>query len=217
MIGISGGGWTTTLYAAIDDRISKSFSVAGSLPISLRIESRDIGDYEQTHREFYSIANYLELYVMCSYGENRMQMHIFNKLDPCCFSGDLSMNYENIIKTPNTLNSHRILKWAEKESKQEEALELLFYSYFTEGRDIGNNDELVRIAKKLGLNSKKIEKDLDSDIDVKEIELEEWSYRDLGIAGVPTYILENNMIITGSQSSETFVNVFNKINSRKTE
>ena len=72
-------------------------------------------------------------------------------------------------------------------------------------------------ATKLGLNSKKIEKDLDSDIDVKEIELEEWSYRDLGIAGVPTYILENNMIITGSQSSETFVNVFKKINSRKTE
>ena len=129
----------------------------------------------------------------------------------------IEFNYENIIKTPNTLNSHRILKWAEKESKQEEALELLFYSYFTEGIDIGNNEELVKIAKKLGLNTKKIEKDLDSDIDIKEIELEEWSYRDLGIAGVPTYILEDNMIITGSQSSETFVNVFNKINSRKTE
>ena len=52
---------------------------------------------------------------------------------------------------------------------------------------------------------------------LKKIELEEWSYRDLGIAGVPTYILEDNMIITGSQSSDTFINVFNKINSRKTE
>ena len=98
MIGISGGGWTTTLYAAIDDRISKSFSIAGSLPISLRMESKDIGDYEQTHSEFYTIANYLELYVMGSYGENRKQMHIFNKFDPCCFSGDLSKNYEDIIK-----------------------------------------------------------------------------------------------------------------------
>jgi len=98
MIGISGGGWTTILYAAIDDRISKSFSIAGSLPISLRMESKDIGDYEQTHSEFYTIANYLELYVMGSYGENRKQMHIFNKFDPCCFSGDLSKNYEDIIK-----------------------------------------------------------------------------------------------------------------------
>ena len=155
-------------------------------------------------------------YIDRKFGEDTAK-EVGNKIKEAGKLVGIEFNYENIIKTPNTLNSHRILKWAEKESKQEEALELLFYSYFTEGRDIGNNEELVKIAKKLGLNPKKIEKNLVSDIDIKEIELEEWSYRDLGIAGVPTYILEDNMIITGSQSSETFVNVFNKINSRKTE
>ena len=155
-------------------------------------------------------------YIDRKFGEDTAK-EVGNKIREAGKPVGIEFNYENIIKTPNTLNSHRILKWAEKESKQEEALELLFYSYFTEGRDIGNNEELVKIAKKLGLNPKKIEKNLVSDIDIKEIELEEWSYRDLGIAGVPTYILEDNMIITGSQSSETFVNVFNKINSRKTE
>ena len=155
-------------------------------------------------------------YIDRKFGEDTAK-EVGNKIREAGKIVGIEFNYENIIKTPNTLNSHRILKWAEKESKQEEALELLFYSYFTEGRDIGNNEELVKIAKKLGLNTKKIEKDLDSDIDIKEIELEEWSYRDLGIAGVPTYILEDNMIITGSQSSETFINVFNKINSRKIE
>ena len=155
-------------------------------------------------------------YIDRKFGEDTAK-EVGNKIREAGKLVGIEFNYENIIKTPNTLNSHRILKWAEKESKQEEALELLFYSYFTEGIDIGNNEELVKIAKKLGLNAKKIEKDLDSDIDIKEIELEEWSYRDLGIAGVPTYILEDNMIITGSQSSETFINVFNKINSRKIE
>ena len=155
-------------------------------------------------------------YIDRKFGEDTAK-EVGNKIREAGKLVGIEFNYENIIKTPNTLNSHRILKWAEKESKQEEALELLFYSYFTEGIDIGNNEELVKIAKKLGLNPKKIEKNLVSDIDIKEIELEEWSYRDLGIAGVPTYILEDNMIITGSQSSETFVNVFNKINSRKTE
>ena len=155
-------------------------------------------------------------YIDRKFGEDTAK-EVGNKIREAGKPVGIEFNYENIIKTPNTLNSHRILKWAEKESKQEEALELLFYSYFTEGRDIGNNEELVKIAKKLGLNPKKIEKNLVSDIDIKEIELEEWSYRDLGIAGVPTYILEDNMIITGSQSSETFINVFNKINSRKTE
>ena len=155
-------------------------------------------------------------YIDRKFGEDTAK-EVGNKIREAGKLVGIEFNYENITKTPNTLNSHRILKWAEKENKQEEALELLFYSYFTEGRDIGNNEELVKIAKKLGLNPKKIEKNLVSDIDIKEIELEEWSYRDLGIAGVPTYILEDNMIITGSQSSETFINVFNKINSRKTE
>jgi len=155
-------------------------------------------------------------YIDRKFGEDTAK-EVGNKIKEAGKLVGIEFNYENITKTPNTLNSHRILKWAEKENKQEEALELLFYSYFTEGRDIGNNEELVKIAKKLGLNPKKIEKNLVSDIDIKEIELEEWSYRDLGIAGVPTYILEDNMIITGSQSSETFINVFNKINSRKIE
>ena len=92
---------------------------------------------------------------------------------------------------------------------------MIFYSYFTKGIDIGSNLELTKIAKKLDLDYKKIECDLDKDLDIRNIELEEWSYRDMGIAGVPTYVIDNNMIITGSQTSETFIALFNKINSRK--
>ena len=97
MIGISGGGWTTTIYSAIDERISHSFSVAGSLPIFLRNEPKDLGDYEQTLPELYSISNYLELYIMSSYGENRLHVQLFNQYDPCCFSGTNFESYEDII------------------------------------------------------------------------------------------------------------------------
>jgi hypothetical protein len=98
MVGISGGGWTSTLYSAIDDRISASYSIAGSLPFFLRFESKNIGDYEQLHPELYSIANYLELYVMAAYGDNKKFVQIFNKYDPCCFAGDLYKIYEDEIK-----------------------------------------------------------------------------------------------------------------------
>lgn len=97
MIGISGGGWTTTVYSAIDERISKSFSIAGSIPLSLRINVNDLGDYEQTLPNFYKIANYLDLYILSSYGDNRKHVQIFNEYDPCCFSGNLFKNYENQI------------------------------------------------------------------------------------------------------------------------
>jgi len=98
MIGISGGGWTATIYPALDTRISKSFAVSGSLPIPLRINPQDIGDYEQLVPDFYSIANYLEFYVMSSYGPNREFVQIFNKFDPCCFSGTLFENYQDEIQ-----------------------------------------------------------------------------------------------------------------------
>ena len=98
MVGISGGGWTTTIYPAIDERISKSYSIAGSLPIYLRTNPQNYGDYEQWLPELYQQANYLEIYVMNSYGENREFTQIFNKYDPCCFSGDLFKSYENEVE-----------------------------------------------------------------------------------------------------------------------
>ena len=100
MIGISGGGWATTLYAAIDPRIACSFPVAGSLPMYLRLkeeEPNSVGDYEQFAPEIYRIANYLELYILGAYGERRRQLQILNEFDNCCFSGRGYTSYEGIL------------------------------------------------------------------------------------------------------------------------
>ena len=98
MVGISGGGWTTTVYAALDTTITKSFSIAGSLPLSLRNVTDDVGDYEQYNPQFYSIANYFDIYVMSSSGSERENIQIFNKFDPCCFAGVVSSPYYDIIE-----------------------------------------------------------------------------------------------------------------------
>ena len=98
MVGISGGGWTSSVYPALDTRISKSFSVAGSLPLSLRNVIDDVGDYEQFHPELYSIANYFELYVLSSTGKDREFYQIFNKNDPCCFAGETYKIYHEPLK-----------------------------------------------------------------------------------------------------------------------
>lgn len=90
-IGLSGGGWAVTLYAALDPRIKASFPVAGTMPLWLR-KGGDRGDAEQGYfSEFdpgglYDIANYEDLYVMGSYG-NRLQLHILLEHDDCCFAG----------------------------------------------------------------------------------------------------------------------------------
>ena len=99
MVGISGGGWTTTLYSAIDQRITQSYSVAGSLPQYLRNTQADMGDYEQTLPNLYRIANYLDLYTLDAYGNNRKHIQIFNKYDPCCFADPAFETYSGIIKS----------------------------------------------------------------------------------------------------------------------
>ena len=98
-VGLSGGGWTAIVYSGFDDRISKTVSVAGSLPFYLRTSSENLGDYEQKIPELYEIANYLELYIMASYGHERGLLQIFNEFDPCCFSGTTYVSYENVIKS----------------------------------------------------------------------------------------------------------------------
>jgi len=98
IVGLSGGGWTGLVYSAIDDRISDSFSVASSMPFYLRVDARDIGDYEQTNIDLYRITNYLELYILAGYGDDRKHIQIFNKNDPCCYSGIGYESYEFFIK-----------------------------------------------------------------------------------------------------------------------
>ncbi len=100
MIGISGGGWTTTLAAAIDERIQTSVPVAGSYPIYLRSnEQRDWGDWEQTVPELYRIVNYPEIYILGAFGKNRCQLQVLNKYDSCCFAGIKWQTYVDVVKT----------------------------------------------------------------------------------------------------------------------
>ena len=99
MMGISGGGWTTVIYPAIDERISHAFSVAGSIPLELRINHKDKGDYEQKLPELYQIANYYDLYVLASFGTDRKLTQVFNMYDGCCFAAErLDLSYSDEIK-----------------------------------------------------------------------------------------------------------------------
>jgi hypothetical protein len=92
MTGLSGGGWTTAVYAALDPRIKLSVHVAGSLPLALR-SGFSVGDEEQTHEDFYKIAGYTDLYVLGAYGLDRREVQVLIRHDNCCF-GDSSGEYD---------------------------------------------------------------------------------------------------------------------------
>jgi hypothetical protein len=84
MTGLSGGGWTTTVYAAIDPTIRCSFPVAGTIPLYLRTGG-SVGDREQFEPGFYRIAGYPDLYILGAHGRGRKQAQILVRRDDCCF------------------------------------------------------------------------------------------------------------------------------------
>jgi len=101
MLGLSGGGWTTTLMAALDPRIRISVAVAGSRPRYLSTPPCatgywPAGDYEQ-QAHYTTIADYLDLYVLGSVGRRRGHLQVLNQFDACCFAGIAYRTYEEPV------------------------------------------------------------------------------------------------------------------------
>lgn len=99
MVGLSGGGWTTTMAAALDPRIRASYPVAGSLPFFLMSGALDgWGEFEQFDSRTYEVANYLELYVLAASGAGREHVPIYNEFDPCCYFGTGMWRFDDTVR-----------------------------------------------------------------------------------------------------------------------
>jgi pimeloyl-ACP methyl ester carboxylesterase len=124
MLGLSGGGWTTTFAAALDPRIAMSFPVAGSRPPDIEV-GPTWGDFEQNDPALYSHFSYLDLYLLGAAGNGRRQLQILNEFDPCCFAGRAAETYRAPLAAQarrlagrfdllidDTHREHRISDWA---------------------------------------------------------------------------------------------------------
>jgi hypothetical protein len=105
MIGLSGGGWATTVYPALDPRVTRSYPTAGSLPFFVRPgspkPSPTRGDWEQRADKqpgFYGVADFPDIYALGAVGRYRRQMQILNRFDECCFNGVGHRAYEAAVR-----------------------------------------------------------------------------------------------------------------------
>lgn len=98
MIGISGGAWTTALYAALDPRVTLSVPVAGSLPMRYKFAHKNsLGDYESREPNLAAMISYPEIYLLGAFGKSRRQVQVSNYYDPCCYSGDAPLEYQGVL------------------------------------------------------------------------------------------------------------------------
>lgn len=128
----------------------------------------------------------------------------------------IPFRFEGIPKRVNTFKAHRIIRWAQGQSKDGQSLgpkaaEALFHAYFKRHKDINDPQVLLSIAEQVGLIPDIIEKLLNEDADVKELKEEEAFFRNLGVSGVPTYIANGKYAIQGAQEVASLVTFLEQV------
>ena len=123
----------------------------------------------------------------------------------------LEINFEGMTRTPNTIDAHRLIHWAGIERKQEEAVDALFHAYFVETRDIGDHDVLADIADAIGLDAAVIRRLLGSDADRDDIAQRDAHSREMGVTGVPTFIVDQSHAVPGAQPTELWEKVIDEM------
>jgi predicted DsbA family dithiol-disulfide isomerase len=107
--------------------------------------------------------------------------------------------FDKIKRAPNTLDAHRLIRWAAPAGVQAEVADRLFKAYFVEGRDIGDRKVLVEIAKACGLDAGEVEKLLADGADSDQVRQEIEQAQAMGVSGVPFFIFGGRLGVPGAQ------------------
>jgi len=113
--------------------------------------------------------------------------------------------FDAIVRTPNTVDSHRLIRWAAGQDRESETVEALFQAYFFRGEDIGAMAVLVAAAEAAGLDPAEARAFLESSALEAEIVAEDRQARGLGIDGVPCFIFNGRHALAGAQPPKVLV------------
>jgi predicted DsbA family dithiol-disulfide isomerase len=116
----------------------------------------------------------------------------------------------------NTLDGHRLLLWAGTvgSDAQRTLLHALFRAYFTDGRNVADHDTLVALCGDAGLDEAEARAVLDGDRFATDVRADIDQAMDLGITGVPAFVVEDRVLIPGAQDVDTMVSLLTRVRDR---
>jgi predicted DsbA family dithiol-disulfide isomerase len=149
-------------------------------------------------------------YMAAKFGEERLKtLH-----DPLIAAGKadgVPYAFDKITRTPSSLNAHRLVRWAHFIGSQRTMTEALFTAYWSWGQDISDIQVLKTIAIVNGLNGDEIAEELAGDRDKKEVLEEARLAQEIGVSGVPTFVVNRKYGATGAQPVESLVALMRKV------
>ena len=136
---------------------------------------------------------------------------VYDRIAEAAKAAGVEMDLDAIGCTPNTLDAHRLIHWAGIEGRQAAVVSALFAAYFREGRDIGDREVLADIADGAGMDAGVVSKLLASDADADDIRARDAHSREMGVTGVPCFIVGQRHAVPGAQPPQLWVRVIDEI------
>ena len=118
--------------------------------------------------------------------------------------------FEAIQVQPNTIDAHRLMHYAGEHGRQDEMAEVIFRRYFVEGADLSDKETLADIAQQAGINRDEAAAYLATDADRELIEEQDRRARATGVEGVPFFIFNQRLALSGAQPPEVMVEAMEK-------
>jgi predicted DsbA family dithiol-disulfide isomerase len=124
----------------------------------------------------------------------------------------LQFRQDLMLRTPNTLDAHRLIWLAGREGMQDAVVEALFVAYFTQGRDVGDHAVLADCAAEGGMDRAAVADFLAGDTAAKEMLAADGAAREAGVSGVPSFFLDGYSLYSGAMPAETMAEALRKGN-----
>lgn len=136
---------------------------------------------------------------------------VYGRIESIALDAGLDIDFSRISRTPNTLDTHRLLRWAGIEGRQPQVANQLFHRYFKLGQDISDPAVLIEVAETAGLDAPAIAQLLTGDADLAAVQAEDTKAREMGVTGVPTFLIGGKYVVTGAQETETWGRIIDEL------
>jgi predicted DsbA family dithiol-disulfide isomerase len=189
----------------------------GKSHLDRALESRPAHDFEVEWHPFFLNPDMppegmdRREYLETKFGGRQGAVEVYGQIARAAEAAGVEIDFEAIQRTPSTLDAHRLIHWAGLEGVQTPVVLALFRAYFREGRDIGDAEVLVDIAKGAGIDPEITRKLLSQDADRELIHDRARHAAQKGVRGVPCFIIDNHYVLQGAQPPDLWRRVIDEI------
>lgn len=135
----------------------------------------------------------------------------YKQIEDTATEAGINVRFDLIERTPNTFDAHRLIRWSRSTGQQSVLVHSLFVRYFEKGEDISDRDMLLDCAVAIGMDRDVVAGLFERDADRDLLETEEASAREMGVSGVPTFVVANKHVVTGAQPPELWARVLDEL------